>query len=124
TCNPGAVTTPNATSPINVGPLTNGTTYTCSVHAVNSVGASAPSATVSVTPGVGPAITSGAPPAGTFGAAYSHTYTASGSPAPTFSLTSGAFPGGLSLNGSTGALTGTPNAVGTFTGVVTVTNSS
>jgi hypothetical protein len=124
TCNPGAVTTPNATSPITVGPLTNGTTYTCSVQAVNSVGASAASATVSVTPGVGPAITSGAPPAGTFGVAYSHTYTASGSPAPTFSLTSGAFPGGLSLNGSTGALTGTPNAAGTFTGVVTATNSS
>src|SRR5262249_10282435 len=66
--------------------------------------------------------TSAAPGGGTFGVAYSYTYTATGSPAPTYSVTSGALPGGLTLAAG-GAISGTPNAVGTFTGVVTATNS-
>ncbi len=124
TCNPGGITASGAGSPINVTGLTNGVTYTCSVKANNAVGAGAASGTVNVTPGLGPAFTSAAPAGGTFNVAYSHTYTANGSPAPTFSVTSGALPTGLSLNGTTGALTGTPSAVGTFTGVVTAANSS
>jgi hypothetical protein len=76
-----------------------------------------------VTAGVVPAFTSGPPPAGTFNVAYSHTFTASGAPAPTFSLTSGTLPGGLALAPS-GAVTGTPTTAGTFSGVVTATNSA
>ena len=49
------------------------------------------------------------------GVAYSSAFTVSGGIAPfTFSVTSGALPPGLSLNSSTGAITGTPTTQGTF----------
>ncbi len=63
---------------------------------------------------------------GAVGTAYSQTLTASGGQAPyTFSTTaaSGALPAGLSLN-SSGAITGTPTASGTFTFTVRGTDSS
>src|SRR5207253_10777580 len=61
-----------------------------------------------------PAITSPAPPAGTAGAAYTHTFTtAFESPAPTFTLSSGTLPPGLTLS-ATGVLSGTPTVGGSF----------
>ena len=49
------------------------------------------------------------------GAAYSQTATATGGASPyTYTLTAGALPAGLTLNSSTGAITGTPTAAGTF----------
>lgn len=72
--------------------------------------------------GTQPTFTSLAPGNGTFGSAYSHTYTASGSPAPTFALQSGAFPPGLNLVGA--VLSGTPSQAGTFTGVVRASNTA
>jgi hypothetical protein len=50
TCNPGAVSASRASSPITVGPLANGTLYSCSVTATNSAGTSAPSNVLTVTP--------------------------------------------------------------------------
>jgi large repetitive protein len=58
------------------------------------------------------------PPNGTFGAAYSYTFVADGSPAPTYTVFSGTLPPGLTLNSSTGALTGTPTSAGTYGGLV------
>ena len=52
TCNPGALTSTSATSPITVSGLANGATYTCSVTAVNAAGTSSASSTVTVTPAV------------------------------------------------------------------------
>ncbi|AVP99407.1 hypothetical protein C7S18_20515 [Ahniella affigens] len=72
--------------------------------------------------GTQPAFTSSAPGNGTFGSPYSHTYTASGSPAPSFALQSGIFPPGLNLVGA--VLSGTPNQAGTFTGTVRATNTA
>jgi uncharacterized delta-60 repeat protein len=69
-----------------------------------------------------PAFTSGAPPQGTTKVPYSHTFTASGVPAPTFSVTSGTLPPGLFLQFS-GNLSGTPTSAGTFSGI-TVTASN
>jgi hypothetical protein len=52
---------------------------------------------------------------GTAGTAFSQTLAAAGGTAPyTWSVTSGALPGGLQLNASTGAITGTPAAGGPF----------
>jgi len=69
-----------------------------------------------------PAITNGPPTAtGTLGVSYTFNYTATGTPTPTFSVTTGALPPGLSLS-TTGAITGTPTAAGIYTGTVTATN--
>ncbi len=55
-------------------------------------------------------------PNGMLGTAYSQTVTASGGTAPyTYSVTSGALPAGLSLNPSTGVISGTPTASGAAT---------
>ncbi len=63
---------------------------------------------------------------GTLGAAYSAAITpASGGTAPyAYAVTNGALPGGLTLNTATGAITGTPSAVGTFFFDITATDSS
>ena len=51
---------------------------------------------------------------GTVGTAYSQTVAATGGTAPyAWSITVGALPAGLTLNGSTGAITGTPTTAGT-----------
>jgi hypothetical protein len=58
----------------------------------------------------------------TVGTAYSFAYTAQGTPAPTFSLLSGSqLPPGLTLSTS-GVISGTPTATGTFTGTVSADN--
>lgn len=69
-----------------------------------------------------PAITSGTPPTATVGTAYDFTVTASGTPAPTFTVTSGALPAGLSLNTTTGRITGTPTTSGPASFTITATN--
>lgn len=63
---------------------------------------------------------------GTLGAAYSVAITpASGGTSPyAYAITNGALPGGLTLNTATGAITGTPTAVGTFFFDITATDSS
>jgi hypothetical protein len=70
-----------------------------------------------------PVITSGAPPANIpVGQPFTFTFTATGTPAPTFVL-QGVLPIGLTLNPTTGVLSGTPplDSGGTFTGLITVT---
>src|SRR5260370_37295630 len=59
------------------------------------------------------------------GVSYSSTLTASGGfGAPyTFAGTSGGLPPGLTLNGNTGAITGLPSQIGTFTFTITATDS-
>ncbi len=124
-CTPGPITATGAVSPITVTGMSNGTLYSCTVRARNSVGSGPVSNAVGVTPAaatVAPVFTSTAPAAGTFGVAYTHTYTASGSPAPTFALQSGSFPPGLTLSGA--VLSGTPTQAGTFTGSVRASNTA
>jgi sugar lactone lactonase YvrE len=74
-----------------------------------------------------PTFTADAPPASApKGQAYSYTYTArppSSEPPATFALASGQLPPGLSLNGSTGVLSGTPTASGVYTFAVQTQNA-
>jgi hypothetical protein len=72
-----------------------------------------------------PVIAAASPPSsGTVGTAYGpYTFTALGSPAPTWSVASGALPAGLTLS-SAGVLSGTPITGGSSTFTVQATNSA
>ncbi len=62
---------------------------------------------------------------GTQGTAYSATLTASGGTTPySWSVSAGALPGGLSLTASSGSISGTPTAAGTFSFTTKVTDSA
>ncbi|CAN5749906.1 hypothetical protein BH11BAC7_BH11BAC7_25910 [soil metagenome] len=77
------------------------------------------------TPYVCPVFTvTGTTPNGTAGTAYSQTLSQTGSlGTPTYSLTAGALPPGLSLSAA-GTISGTPTATGTFNFTVTVNDAS
>ncbi len=77
---------------------------------------------ITVTTVTAPAFTSAAPPAATLGVPYSHTFTASGDPAPTFSLT-GTLPAGLTFNAGTATISGTPTAAVTSMGLIATANN-
>jgi phage baseplate assembly protein W len=60
-----------------------------------------------------PVFTADTPPVtASAGTAYSCTFVATGSPAPTYSLGSGSLPPGLTLDATTGILSGTPTGLG------------
>lgn len=68
-----------------------------------------------------PTITN-APSPGTYNTVYNFTYTFTGSPTPTFNVTAGGLPPGLTLS-STGVISGTPTLAGvTYRGTVTANN--
>jgi uncharacterized delta-60 repeat protein len=71
---------------------------------------------------VPPQFTSAAPAQAIAGQFYTHTFQATGSPAPTFSLTAGTLPPGMFLT-SAGVLSGTTSNPGTFSNI-TVTASN
>ena len=98
---------------------------TFTVTATNGVGTDAVTGTltVTVTPAlVAPVFTADAPPAAVVGTSYTYTFTATGYPAPTFAVTSGALPAGLDLDSTTGVLSGTPTTPGGSTFTVTAAN--
>ncbi|MBF4802196.1 putative Ig domain-containing protein, partial [Aeromonas hydrophila] len=94
-------------------------TYT----ATNASGTSSP-ATVTITVSTPTlAITPTTLPDGTQGTAYNQTVTATGGSAPyTYAITAGSLPAGLSLNTSSGVISGTPSASGTFNLTLTATD--
>ena len=104
------------------GTPTTGGTFDFSVRAKNTVG-EAIAGPFTITVNQAPVITSDAPTAvGGVGDAYSFSFTTSGSPTPTFSVSEGSLPPGLTLSDS-GRLSGTPTAAGPFTFRVKASNS-
>jgi large repetitive protein len=105
--------------------LTPGTSYTFKVAAVNAAGTGPQSAaSAAVTVNAGPSLTFAAPPAGEAGVAYSDQLTATGGTGTlTWSVSSGTLPAGLTLS-STGLLSGTPTAAGSFPVTITVTDTT
>jgi len=80
---------------------------------------------VEVHQGRGPNITTTSLPDGTVSIAYSQTLTATGGTTPyTWIISSGSLPAGLSLNSSTGEISGTPTSTGTSNFTVKVVDSS
>ncbi len=72
-----------------------------------------------------PSITTTSLPSGTVGTAYNQTLKATGGTTPyTWSVVSGTLPQSLSLNSSTGAITGTPTTSGTSNFTIQVADSS
>jgi hypothetical protein len=84
------------------------------------------SASLSITISLAPlSVTTTSLPAGTVGSSYSATLTAAGGITPyTWAVITESLPAGLSLNTSTGAITGTPSASGISGLAVLVTDSS
>ncbi|SER30994.1 DUF7927 domain-containing protein [Microlunatus flavus] len=106
--------------------LTPGTAYTFRVAAVNAAGTGPASASsAAVTPNASPSLTFAAPPSGEVGVAYSRQLTVNDGTGPyTWSVSAGALPAGLTLNTTTGLLSGTPTAAGTASFTVQVTDAS
>lgn len=71
-----------------------------------------------------PTITTTTLPNGTVGTAYNQTLIADGTAPIKWSVTDGSLPDGLSLNESTGVITGTPTTADTYNFTVTATNDA
>jgi uncharacterized repeat protein (TIGR01451 family) len=112
--------------------ITNSTTIAISsmpAHAAGSVTVKVVSTGIagstSYTYNTGPALVFPSPPSGEVGVSYSDLLTVTGGTSPfTWTISSGSLPPGLSINSSTGAITGTPTTAGTFSFTVKVTDSA
>jgi large repetitive protein len=105
------------------GTPTTAGTFSFTVQALDNVGHQA-SEQLSITVAAALGITTSALPGGTVGAAYSQSLAATGGTPPfTWSLLTGALPGGLAISAA-GSITGAPNAAGTFSFTIEVTDSA
>jgi lysophospholipase L1-like esterase len=98
-------------------PVTNGD-FDVTVEASNDVGSDSQSFTISVSQV--PVITSMPVTAGIVGQPYSYDVDATGSPAPVYSLVTA--PSGMSINATTGVISWTPTAAGSFNVAVQAIN--
>lgn len=96
--------------------------FSWTITATNTAGTV--SQAFSQTVGTAPSWTDNTLAAMSYGVAYSDGVSASGTPTPTYSVSAGALPGGISLNSTTGAVTGTPNTAGSFSWTITATNGA
>jgi hypothetical protein len=122
---PSGVTLNSTTGVLSGTPAAgSGGTYPITITATNGT-APAGSQSFTLTVDQAPAITSGSATTFTVGSAGTFTVTASGFPAPTFSRT-GSLPSGVTLNSTTGTLSGTPAAGsgGTYPITITATNGT
>ncbi len=113
------------TGAVNGTPTRNGTfAFTATVK--DTVGVISPAQSLSITVTSSPTITTKSLPNSLVGAPYTATMAASGGKPPYsgWAVSSGALRAGLTLNASTGAISGTPASNGTFTFNVTVKDSA
>ncbi|HVB93314.1 MAG TPA: putative Ig domain-containing protein, partial [Acidimicrobiales bacterium] len=105
--------------------LTPASIYTFKVAAINGVGTGPNSAASGpVTILANPSITTSSLPDGEVGVAYSQTLAGTGGKIPyTWAVTTGSLPAGLTLNGATGDISGTPTASGPVTFTITLTDA-
>ena len=113
-----------ASTGVLAGTPTAGGSFSLSLTATNSQGTTAP-VPLTLVVNAAPAFTAQSPSlTATVGTAYtSYQYVASGYPAPTYAIATGALPGGLTLS-SAGLLSGTPTAYGSFAFTVSASNGT
>ena len=120
---PPGLSLDNSTGTISGTPTTPGT-YNFTVTVADATLSTASQA-LSIMINPAPAITTTSLPSGTAGTAYSQTLAASGGTTPyTWSLQSGSLPPGLSLDTTSGAITGTPTTPGTYNFTAQVTDAN
>jgi hypothetical protein len=119
---PAGLNLDSTTGVLSGTPTAVGGVYTVTLQATNSTGSTDQSFTINI--GGAPAFTNLTSVGFVAGTAGSFPFTASGFPAPSFSVTSGALPQGVTLNSTTGVLSGTPalGSNGVFNFTVTATN--
>lgn len=118
---PTGLTLGSSTGVISGTPTTPGS-YSFTIRATNSVGFDDQAYTGTIT-GIAPTITLTSLGAIYRAFAVSTTVTATGTPTITYAIQSGSLPAGLSLNASTGAITGTPTTVAAYSFTIRATNS-
>jgi hypothetical protein len=97
--------------------------YSFKVTASNGAAPAAISPPITITIRAAPVFTADTPPpSARLGARYSYLFGASGLPAPTFSVSAGTLPAGLTLNHTTGLLSGRPTKRGVFSFRLTARN--
>jgi len=114
----------NTSTGVLSGTPTVANTFSFTITATDSLGAfGSQPYTVVINPAI--IVSSTSPPNWTISTpGYSHTITASGGTgADTFSVTTGSLPNGLSLNSSTGNISGTPTVANTFSFTITATDT-
>ncbi|MDZ4789319.1 MAG: glycoside hydrolase family 31 protein [Blastochloris sp.] len=120
---PSGVSLNTSTGLLSGTPTVTGT-FTPSFTATNANGTS-PAVSITITisaVGAAPVVTAGQTATGTQSSSFSYQIVASSSPT-SYTLASGTLPTGVSLNTSTGLLSGTPSASGSFSPSFTATNA-
>ncbi len=123
---PAGLSLAASTGVISGTPSTGGTS-SFSVTVKDSAGNTSPAQPLSIIVASGLTITTTSLPNGTVGVGYNQTLSAAGGTPPysSWTVNSGALPSGLSLNSSSGVISGTPAAnIGTFSFSVTVQDST
>lgn len=109
----------DGTGTISGTPTVSGTT---SATLTGQAGAITATQTLTVTVREIPSFLPGTPPSGEVGQPYGYAFTTAGLPAPTFAVTSGALPPGVTIDSTSGALSGTPTVAGLYHATITATN--
>jgi len=95
-------------------------TFSASISAINLTGSGSSALIITILPPPPPVITSATAATGTNGSAFNYQIAASNNPT---SYAASGLPDGLSLNSSTGLISGTPTPVGTFNASISAINA-